>query len=152
MPIKKLTFDGANRAEKRYLSILQDHISKICNSVDLLTKVVEMLKRRRNYSESEQKAGYLWIDGKDIWWATIDFGALPNNTSKQVLHGFETDSIIELNGFAYSSSTGFTIPLPYVYEDLTGMVQLDHVSGGVRCKTNADFSGYNGYVYMYYTK
>ena len=38
------------------------------------------------YSTSERKIGK-WTDGKDLYETVVDFGALPNNTTKTVAHG-----------------------------------------------------------------
>lgn len=39
-----------------------------------------------HYSTNEQFTGKYWIDGKKIYQKTVDFGALPNATSKSVNH------------------------------------------------------------------
>lgn len=61
---------------------------------------------------TERPTAYQWIDGKRIYRKTIDFGALPNATSKTVSHMIlGLDNIIALYGWAKSTAT--FIPLPY---------------------------------------
>lgn len=54
-----------------------------------------------DYSETEQKTAIKWITGDDIYQKTIDFGALPNNTTKQVAHNITTiKEVIFVEGYA----------------------------------------------------
>ena len=52
-----------------------------------------------------------WIDGKPIYRKVIDFGALPDTTTKSVLHGIENTDYIQINRRMSYVSVG----LSYVY-------------------------------------
>ena len=108
-----------------------------------------------NYSTKEQATGQKWIDGKEIYQKTIDFGVLPNNTTKTVISGITgIDIVLRLEGIA-NSSAGGAIPLPYVDDtSKIGDVLLDFnkTTGNVRIISGSDKSVYYGYVTIYYTK
>ena len=66
-----------------------------------------------NYSTDEKLTGKYWIDGKPIYRKVIDFGPLPNTTTKGVAHGISNLSqIITLYGISYSpmNSSWYTVP------------------------------------------
>ena len=61
-----------------------------------------------SYSTSEVKTNATWIDGKPIYKKTIDFGALPNATNKQVKHNINNlDRIIKVEQSIDNSGSGF---------------------------------------------
>ena len=61
-----------------------------------------------SYTTTEQKTPFTWIDGKPIYKKTIDFGALPNNTNKQVNHNISNlDRIIRVEQSIDNNGTGF---------------------------------------------
>lgn len=63
------------------------------------------------YSTNETRTGKTWIDGKPIYRKVIDCGALPDATSKSISAGVpDLDTLIEIRGMAYSSSTVLVIP------------------------------------------
>ena len=45
-----------------------------------------------NYSTTEQKTGQKWIDGKDIYWRTWDFGSNVRVSAENYYTGFNIDS------------------------------------------------------------
>ena len=66
-----------------------------------------------SYSANEVKTGGKWIDGKPIYRKVVNFGALPNATTKKVAHGVNNiGDITHIYGVAHSSAK-MTIPLPY---------------------------------------
>lgn len=50
-----------------------------------INPMCEELRGYVEYSTSERKIGK-WTDGRDLYEKVVDFGALPNNTSKSVAH------------------------------------------------------------------
>lgn len=75
-----------------------------------------------SYSTEEQDTGLTWINGKKIYQITVEFGALPNNGTKDVIctgMGTNVEDIIEISGIARGtasvSSTASFIPLCYAY-------------------------------------
>ena len=60
-----------------------------------------------DYSETEQQTAVKWIDGKDIYQKTINFGAIPNNTTKTVAHSITTiEELIFIEGYAENAEGG----------------------------------------------
>ena len=65
------------------------------------------------YSTTEKRIG-TWIDGKPLYEKVIDFGACPDNSSKNVAHNISNlKRIIRLFGFAGSSTSKGGITLPH---------------------------------------
>ena len=66
------------------------------------------------YSTEERMIGQ-WIDGKPLYQKTVDCGALPNNTIKEVSHGIANiDQYVNIFGIFWSTSgTGETGSLPF---------------------------------------
>lgn len=105
-----------------------------------------------DYSTSEQDTGCKWIDGKPIYKKTVDTGALPNNTSKQVAHGVSNlDIIVSLSGSAKGGTTQITLP----YVDTTANASVGAYVGGdyIRIFTSSNRSDFTtSHVTLYYTK
>ena len=78
---------------------------------DKVEDSINELENRNIYSTEEQVIGR-WIYGKPIYRKVINFGALPNNTQKIVMHNIENiDFIVSCLGYAMNSS-GSGIALP----------------------------------------
>ena len=61
-----------------------------------------------SYSTSEVKTNATWVNGKPIYKKTIDFGALPNATNKQVKHNIKNlDRIIKVEQSIDNNGSGF---------------------------------------------
>lgn len=106
-----------------------------------------------DYSTEEQWTGRRWIDGKKIYIKTIDFGALPNNTTKSVSHNISNlDYVVnKINGF--KSSSGQQISAPYAHPTaISGQLKIDIYSDRIAIESKFDFSGFSGYVTLEYTK
>ena len=106
------------------------------------------------YSENEREIG-VWTDGKPLYQKTVDCGYLPNRTTKNVSFGVNNiDKILYVNGIAYYSSGGHSLPLPYCDDaSYTGNILVDANSNGtIRLICQADRSAYYGYVTIRYTK
>lgn len=105
-----------------------------------------------NYSETEQKTGQYWIDGKEIFRKVIDFGALPNNATKRVVHGISNlGTVIKLWGVA--TSGGSRLPLPFVDTSiLGGQIRVLAETYEVIAQTGMDRSSFSAYIIIEYTK
>lgn len=107
-----------------------------------------------NYSTSERQTEYKWIDGKYIYKKTINFGALPNATTKNVNHNISSISnVINIEGFAKYTS-GITIFIPNVNTKTVGSgISISVSTTQITIDTgNTDRSGANAYITLYYTK
>ncbi len=100
------------------------------------------LQQLVNYSTDEQVIGK-WIDGKPLYEKTIDFGGMPNNTTKTVAHNISNVSrFVDVRG-CYKSVGGVAYPLPqYVgtyyyalYADSTNVTIVDNISLGTGTTT-----------------
>lgn len=101
-----------------------------------------------NYSTAEIDAKAKWIDDSAIYKKTIDFGALPNNGTKDVAHNVSGISkIIKLEGYAYDSGTGLFVSLG------SNDIILWADSVNVEIRTYSDWSYFSeSYITIYYTK
>ena len=104
-----------------------------------------------DYSLDEQNTGLKWIDGNDIYQKTVDFGALPNSTLKQVNHNISNienickiESIMNYSGLIY----GEILPPVEANKGFRLCVRQNTVD----VTTNSNWSGYTAYVTIYYTK
>ena len=80
---------------------------------NVLNDVKGYVDSSNSYSTEEVKTGGKWIDGKPIYRKVVNFGALPNATTKKVAHGVNNiGDITHIYGVAHSSAK-MTIPLPY---------------------------------------
>ena len=80
---------------------------------NVLNDAKNYINNSNSYSTDEVKTGGKWIDGKPIYRKVVNFGALPNATTKNVAHGVNNiGDITHIYGVAHSSAK-MTIPLPY---------------------------------------
>lgn len=109
----------------------------------------------KKYSTTEQLTGDVWIDGKPIYRKTINTGAMPNNTSKNVAHGITgISAIVRIYGYAYGASVGWT-PLPYMESgsNVGYSARLVVSSTNISFRTYSDSSGLtSSYTTLEYTK
>lgn len=106
------------------------------------------------YSTTNEIACGTWIDGRTIYKKTINFGTLPNATSKTVPHGISGLSmIIRFEGYAYRSGGDGTIfPIPYAASG-TAAISVTANSTNVVMGTGVDRSNMGEcYITLYYVK
>lgn len=128
-------------------------INELKSGLDAVTaSATSNLSIEQNYSVDETLTGGTWIDGKSIYRKVIDCGELPNGTEKSVSHGITNlDTIISINGVAISSEN--TIPLPYIHQTTTDIVQILCTPTEVKITTTSDKTAYTkSYVTVEYTK
>ena len=110
-----------------------------------------------NYSLTEAKTGATWIDGSPIYKKTINFGALPNNTTKSVTHSIANlEYVIRLEGTILQGTmpTGNFKPIPLLYSSGDSSYNtecyVDKNNISMRCSNNR--ANCTAYVTIYYTK
>ena len=104
------------------------------------------------YSLEERQVG-VWTDGKPLYQKTIDFGALPNSTTKSVAHGISNlDEIANVYGVAKSQYN--QIPIPWANNTNTTYDITMYVDDtDVTVMTSIDRSGYtSSTITLQYTK
>lgn len=150
--------------------IVQNYIIKAKQSAGIVATVVDglnsisatnalsanqgrILNDRFNYSTEEKVVG-TWIDGKPIYRKVINFGALPNATTKRVAHNISNlKSIIKIEGIADRGDGFFqSIPLVYRSSDNAYNASLAIEGTDISIQTNQDRSEFSGYVTLEYTK
>lgn len=102
------------------------------------------------YSTEERTVG-IWIDGSTLYEKTINFGNLPDKDSKSILHDIENiDKIIYLEGIAINSNNGISFNIPG--SDMLSPVCQYVNRASISIKTTLDYSDYNAYITIRYTK
>lgn len=107
------------------------------------------------YALAETNTGTTWVDGSTIYKKTINFGALPNATTKNVNNGITNLSrIINYEAYAHRSSTPTTIPLPFIdTTNLSRGVNITFGASTIAVTTSVDRSDFDEcYITLYYTK
>ena len=109
-----------------------------------------------DYSTTEKIVG-TWIDGSNLYQKTINFGALPNATTKNVPHSISNlKKIIDMKGYM-SNNTNFQ-PLPfasmyYPQGSTNYSISVSATKTNVSITTWYNFSDYTeSYVILQYTK
>lgn len=107
-----------------------------------------------SYSTTEVLTGATWIDGKPIYRKVIDFGALPNATTKYVTTGldFTVCNVVRFEGFAKNtrSSDGTSVIQISYGTDVLPSVMKD---GTIGIYTTRDWTNFSQcYVTIEYTK
>ena len=99
-----------------------------------------------DYSTTEKIIG-TWVNGKPIYQKTINFGALPNNTTKSVAHGISNfGTLIQLWGNA--SVNGYQHNIPY----MEPFVSISINATNVYALTKTNLSSSSVYITLQYTK
>ena len=110
------------------------------------------LLNNQRYSTDEIDTGKTWIDGKKIYRKVVEFGALPNATSKDVAHGISNlDYIVSINTTARYNTN--YISIPYVDETtLANAISISIRNTKIRISSGANQSMYTATVVIEYTK
>lgn len=108
-----------------------------------------------DYSTAEVDTGTTWIDGSAIYKKTINFGALPNASSKVVPHGITNlNRVLSISGYAYYPTNQVTYPLPFSSKDSASYnIGTTADQTNVEIGTGIDRSNLTEcYITLYYTK
>lgn len=106
------------------------------------------------YSTMEKVVG-CWTDGKPLYQKTINFGALPNNTSKSVAHNIsDLGYVANIKCVAENPVSHIYLPIPFSHRLTIGnQIQLEVSSTDVSIYTALDRTSFsNCYVTLQYTK
>ena len=108
-----------------------------------------------HYSTEEQVIG-TWIDGSTLYRKVIDFGVLPNATSKNVAHGISNLGRVckcDCTAIDTSAGIGFTPPMPISLNNTTSNLIVTFDATNIKFNTGANLSNYNDCkVILEYTK
>lgn len=113
-----------------------------------------------DYSTTEINTGVKWVDGTAIYKKTVNFGALPNATTKTVAHGISNLSqLVDIRAIARNTGGA-----AHVINGVYGAASSTEASnllyencfisadGNITITTNSDRSAFSAYVTLYYTK
>lgn len=132
--------------------ILTRHLNALnVTKAKIAAAVTDML----DYSTSEKATGFTWVDGKVIYKKTINFGTLPNTTSKSVSHGLAGgyNHIIKHEGFTQVSVGSSWGPIPSVDTATTRYFKLEITANDIVITTTSDRTVFTiTYITLYYTK
>lgn len=105
-----------------------------------------------DYSTNEVDTGAKWIDGSAIYKKTINFGALPNNTTKTVAHGLSNlGRIVKVEQSITNGGTGALILSSGSQSGIDEFnIYVTATSIGIWCST--DRTSCDAYITLYYTK
>lgn len=93
---------------------------------------------------------------RQVYRTTVNFGALPNDTSKSVVHNIPIDqgfTATHIYGAATNTGATAMIPLPYASPTLDLNIQVDVSATTITVTTGVDYSAYiNAYFVIEYIK
>ena len=102
------------------------------------------------YTTEERLIGN-WL-GKPLYRKAINFGALPNNTSKSVNTNIsDIDTIVNGRAFAVGSTGGNGISIPYVTTS-SNIVSIVYAKSSITITSNYNISDRNATIILEYTK
>ena len=103
-----------------------------------------------NYSTTEKDTGFKWIDGKAIYKKTLELGAFPNSSTKNVPHGITSiDKIIRIE--TISRDPGITYDTASIAYDAS-RVRVYRSGANIAVQSNFNASALSGEATIYYTK
>ena len=98
------------------------------------------------------------FDGKPMYQKLINFGALPNSSIKEVAHNITNiDKIVYIDGFCYSRSNPLNAASLNYSANTTATLKYctslsTETNNKIRIETTSDFSTWDAYVLLRYTK
>ena len=112
-------------------------------SAENVQAAIEEVSGSENYSTTPVKIGKWGTE--DLYRVVIDFGALPDTTTKDVTAGLTGKTIRSLSGISKNPTTGVVLPLPSVSTSNTASaVALVYVTATdkIRVETGTDRTGF----------
>lgn len=148
------TIDNSGSIEKNYFNTVAIPV-KIYGYRNINYEE-ELAKDSSTYSTEETIVG-TWIDGKPIYRKVIDFGVLPNNTTKTYNTGdLNIDTFTEPIRGTSESTTGFCSGIPFVYTANVSYgvsITYNKTTNQISVQTGYDRSAQTKtYIIMEYTK
>lgn len=105
------------------------------------------------YSTSEEQPIGVWIDGKTIYRKVVNFGTLPDTTSKWVNPNISNlGTIVHLEAIADNGS-GTYLVIPYTHDSSMGLqMSLAFTNNTIQITTGTNRSNYSAVCIIEYTK
>lgn len=107
-----------------------------------------------DYATGEVNTGSRWVDGRPIFRKTVDVGAMPNATTKNVPHGIvNLGTLIKLYGTTQGAGDFHPLPAPAHPVGAAHRIHVMLSSTDIIITTGEDLSAYTvGFVTLEYTK
>lgn len=107
-----------------------------------------------DYSTSEQTTNRTYTGGETIFQKTVNFGALPNNTTKNVAHGISGDfRVIRHDFWARRASDGLQVYVPNVSNVAIGSQTQISIGGtNITLRNSVNSSAFIGQITLWYIK
>ena len=121
--------------------------------VNAINEVNEKIDDSNKYILEEIAIGK-WIDGRTLYRKVINFGSLPDTTTKVVSTGINGSyTITDLYGIA-EATTGLTLTLPFSSSiDFNNNIQLVHTANKeILIESGVNRSNLNGIIFIEYVK
>ena len=105
-----------------------------------------------NFSTTEVKTPYKWIDNRPIYRKVIDLGTLPDNTTNFINHNIDhLDIVVNMTGMAIGENVFLMLPHTDP-TDNAGAINLYVSPTQVGIQTADTRHYYTGYAVLYYVK
>jgi hypothetical protein len=107
-----------------------------------------------DYTTGEVNTGQRWTDGKPIFRKTVDVGAMPNATTKNVAHGIASlGTLVRLFGTTQGGGEFHPLPTPAHPAGAAHRIHVMLTATNIVIETGDDLSGYTiGWITVEYTK
>jgi len=147
----KDSFINLNKALRTTLQNVPAVVDTLIRGFD---EIGDAAEAEGTYSTTERVVGK-WIDGSDIYEKTVNTGALPNASTKEVAHGItDLGMVISIQGIALVTAANRFAPMPVINPGETDLIAYFYIEGNnIIIKSDSNFTGYdNSYVTIKYTK
>lgn len=153
------TYTGGTDLNASTFNTMQDNIAKVATTTsDGLMSSTDKAKLDKTglFSLDEVAIG-TWIDGSTIYRKVINFGALPNATSKLVNHGISNIKLsINAYGVYFNSDYSAFVNIPNSIPNTSYInygVSITSISKTqIEVMTGTDRSSFNAYIILEYIK
>ena len=141
----KDSFINLNKALRTTLQNVPAVVDTLIRGFD---EIGDAADAQTTYSTDERVVGK-WIDGSDVYEKVINFGKLPNATTKSVAHGITYKEVVFFSGVATSASDVRAMPS---VSTSTYFITITMNTTHINILVAEDFSTYDGYITIRYTK
>jgi hypothetical protein len=105
-----------------------------------------------DFSTSEVDTGFTWVDGKTIYKKSINFGTLPNATTKSVAHSIGSiDNVVKMVAIAKDASSNF-LPLPFGHPTDASNISFSLEGANLVINAGSNRTAFSAYATVWYTK
>lgn len=127
-------------------------VARVITNASAITSVIASPDKPQGdrYSLSERLTGKYWIDGRPIYRKVVNFGALPNNTTKSVAHGIT--GMLQLVDLMILAAEGSNYaPIPWA--SVSQPIQTNVNGTGVAIVTTSNLTTFTRtYAILEYTR